>query len=81
MGDINIYKKHFKVRMFIYLFTFKEKMNGHQKTLWVSERKAIFLFEDVTLNSSIFIDLLLARPDLSGPSMALKGRIWASSLE
>ena len=62
-------------------------MNGHQKTLWVSEGKAIFLFEDMTLNSSIFVDLLLARPDLSGPKhstkrkdLGLSGHLWREGL-
>lgn len=42
----------------------------------MSERKAIFLFKGLTLNGSIIVDLWLARPDLSGPSIAVKGRIW-----
>ena len=37
----------------------------------MSERKAIFLFK-----GSIIVDPWLVRPDLSGPSIAVKGRIW-----
>lgn len=42
----------------------------------MSERKAIFLFKELTLNGSSIVDPWLARPDLSRPSIAVKGRIW-----
>lgn len=42
----------------------------------MSERKAIFLFKDLTLNGSSLVDPWLARPGLSGPTISAKGRIW-----
>ena len=44
----------------------------------MSERKTIFLSEALLLNGAIVLDLWLVRPDLSGPSIAVKGRVWAS---
>lgn len=42
----------------------------------MSERKAMFLFEDMALNDFTVADLKLIKSMLSGPSAAVMERIW-----